>query len=51
MNTSQRQGLRKKNYGDILILRILIGSIRLVYDLPSFLRFLVRGEVESKPHR
>lgn len=51
MDTSQRQQLRKQSYGNILILRILIGLIRFVFDIPSFLRFLASGKVEPRTHR
>ena len=47
MNTSQRQGLRARSYRDILILRILVGLIRLVYDIPAFFAFLIRGSVSD----
>jgi len=47
MSTSQRQQLREKSYADILILRILIGLIRFVFDIPRFLMFLVSGKTEQ----
>lgn len=51
MHTSQRQQLREKSYGGILILRILVGLIRLVFDIPAFLKFLTSGKVEPKTPR
>lgn len=51
MHTSQRHQLREKSYADILILRILIGLIRVVFDIPSFFVFLVTGKVEPRTHR
>lgn len=51
MHTSQRHQLQEKSYGDILILRILVGLIRFVFDIPSFFRFLVSGKTEPKTHR
>lgn len=51
MHTSQRHQLQGKSYGNILILRLLIGLIRFVFDIPSFLRFVISGHVEPKTHR
>jgi len=51
MHTSQRQQLQGKSYGQIIIVRMLIGLIRFLFDIPSFLKFLASGEVESKTHR
>ena len=51
MHPSQREQLRQQSYGNILILRILIGLIRFVFDIPAFLGFLVTGKVEPKTHR
>lgn len=51
MHASQKHQLREKNYADILILRILVGVIRFVFDVPAFLIFLVSGKTEPRTHR
>ncbi len=51
MDTSQRQQLREKNYRTVLIVRILVGLIRFIFDIPAFLGFLVTGKTEPKTHR
>jgi len=51
MHSSQRHELREKSYGDVLILRILVGLIRFVFDIPTFFVFLITGKTEPKTHR
>jgi hypothetical protein len=46
MKTAQ---LRQQSYSKLLIIRLLVGLIRFLFDIPSFFRFLATGQTEPRP--
>jgi hypothetical protein len=46
MKTAQ---LHKESYPKLLIIRLLVGLIRFLFDIPAFFVFLITGRVGSRP--
>ncbi|HLE52684.1 MAG TPA: hypothetical protein VI755_11515 [Anaerolineales bacterium] len=41
--------LRQQRYPILFLIRLLVGVIRLLFDLPSFFFFLLSGRVDPRP--
>lgn len=46
MKTAQ---LRQQSYLKLVLIRLLVGLIRIFFDLPAFLVFLVTGRTDPRP--